>query len=172
MTGIEVELTDFEFKLACDLGRARYESAQAKYKDPYHNTATNNQFRNHQIGAHAEIGVCKHFGVYPEISGGQDNTSHDLILKGKRVDVKGSLLHDTELRAQKAAADRGIVDIYILAVVDCDTVFIKGWASHKDLVQPENLKEPIPKSPCYCLTQDDPRFHPFKSTKSVDTNNH
>lgn len=161
MTGIEVELTDFEMKIAKELGESRYNSAKS-YPNPTRETATNNQYRNHQIGAHAELAVCKHFDVYPELSGGQDHTAYDFILKGKRIDVKGSMKHDTELRAQKFAADKGTVDYYILAVVEAGQVFIKGWVSHKDLVQPENLKEPIPNKPCYCISQNDPRFHPFK----------
>jgi len=158
MTGIKIELTKLECDLAERLALDRIVSADRSYADPLIHNAGNNYIKNHRLGAYGEIAVCKHFNIYPEISGGQDNTDIDCTLNGKRIDVKAADFHQARLLVEKNAGDKGTVDIYILAIVEPPIVWIKGRTSAKRIVRPELITEPRKGKPCYTMEQSSPDF--------------
>lgn len=167
MEGIKVELTEFECKIADNLARARVKTADDKYEDPAKNYAGDDMSQTHTLGAYAELAVCKHFNIYPEISGGQEHTKYDVMLNGKRIDVKGATRHTDRLICEMNAGIRHPAEFYILAIIEGSTVWIKGGARGKDLLQEDRVICLRPNKPCFTMQQDDPLFHKL-STKCVD----
>ena len=88
----------------------------------------------------AELAVCKHFNVFPDISFEPRKGGHDCLINGKRVDVKSTKPGRTKVfMPEWKAADE--IDRYIYCYVEFRTVQIIGWYSHDDVFRTDNKEQ-------------------------------
>jgi hypothetical protein len=90
-------------------------------------------------GVIGEFAFCKHFNIFFDMGLSPRSGSYDCLLRGKRVDVKttryksGRLLATTKINYD--------VDIYVLAILEDNTVTFVGWTEREILTSAENLKD-------------------------------
>lgn len=92
-------------------------------------------------GILAEMAFGKQFNLYPDLSvyprkGGADLIAHN----GMKVDVKATRYKHGRLLIH---IDKPVeeVDIYVLGIVDGDTVDLVGYIKSADAIQPQNIKD-------------------------------
>lgn len=102
-------------------------------------------------GMMAEFAFCKHFNIFPDLVPGPRSGSYDCIYKGKRIDVK-STRHETG-RLLATLKDNPDVDIYVLGIIDGQTVHFPGFALKSDLCREENITN-LGHGQGYALNQD------------------
>lgn len=90
-------------------------------------------------GMMAEFAFCKHFNIFPDLVPGPRSGSCDCIYMGKRIDIKSTRYSNGKLLA--TTKDNPDVDIYVLAVIDGNTVVFPGYARKDDLCREENLTD-------------------------------
>ena len=90
-------------------------------------------------GMISEYAFCKHFNIFPDLIPSPRSGSCDCIYKGKRIDIK-STRHKTGklLATTKRNED---VDIYVLAIINGNEVIFPGYATAKQLIDPNNLSD-------------------------------
>jgi hypothetical protein len=77
----------------------------------------------------------------------------DAILKnGTTVDVKNTIYPNGKLLVRIGKEEKDI-DIYALVIGKFPSFKFAGWASYKDIINPE-LKKDLGYGPTYCLPQD------------------
>lgn len=109
------------------------------------------------LGTVSEFGFCKAFGAYPDLTVKPRSGGADVILNGRRWDIKatdrpaGRLLATTG----KQAAD---AEFYALAVVQENVVDFVGWASAGELLDPATVRD-LGHGPTHALDQS--ALHPF-----------
>jgi hypothetical protein len=108
-------------------------------------------------GVIAEYAFCKYFNVFPMISPSPRSGSYDCLLNGKRIDVKSTRYKDGKLLA--TLKDNPDVDVYVLAIVDGNTVAFPGYATKAQLCREENIAD-LGRGSGYVMTQD--RLTKFK----------
>lgn len=92
-------------------------------------------------GALAELACGKILNCYPDLSISPRKGGVDLVSRtGKRIDVKATRYKDGKL-AIHIDKNPEEVDIYILAVVDGNTVHIKGYINSQDAIKAENISD-------------------------------
>lgn len=89
-------------------------------------------------GMLAELAVAKQFNVYPDLSISPRHGGADLTLRGLKADVKASRYKKAHLCIHKDK-DPKAVDMYILTIVDGQSVEIVGFIESKDAIRDENL---------------------------------
>lgn len=109
-------------------------------------------------GMIAEYAFCKHFNIFPDIVPGPRSGSYDCLLNGRRVDVKSTRHKNGRLLA--TLKDNPDVDVYVLGIVDGNTVTFPGYVYKLQLCAEEN-KTDLGRGVGYALTQD--RLTPFAS---------
>ena len=92
-------------------------------------------------GILAEMAFGKQFNLYPDLSvyprkGGADLITH----QGLKVDIKATRYKSGRLLIH-IDKDVNEVDIYVLGVVDGDSVDFVGYIKSKEAIQPQNLKD-------------------------------
>jgi len=103
-------------------------------------------------GMMAEYAFCKRYNVFPDIVPGPRSGSYDCIYNGKRVDVKSTRYKDGRLLA--TLKDNPDVDVYVLGIIDGNTVTFPGFATKAQLCHPNN-KVDLGRGEGYALTQDE-----------------
>ena len=103
-------------------------NTQKKYLDPDVN------------GMAGEIAVAKYFNRYPDLTIGPHYSGYDLMIAGKKVDVKTTTRNPGWLQAKlkKKVTD---ADIYIMVTADMPHYTIQGGATAQDLIQQHNIKD-------------------------------
>jgi len=115
-------------------------NTQKKYLDPDVN------------GMAGEIAVAKYFNRYPDLTIGPHYSGYDLMIAGKKVDVKTTTRNPGWLQAKlkKKVTD---ADIYIMVTADMPHYTIQGGATAQDLIQQHNIKD-TGYGPNYTLEMD------------------
>ena len=104
------------------------------------------------MGFMAEYGFAKKMNCFPDLGLTPRSGSADGKMKsGKRYDVKSSDLRKARLLSTKKVNPD--VDIYVLCVVNGNTLDFKGWANKEDLIKDENEID-LGHGPGYALDQD------------------
>ena len=104
-------------------------------------------------GIIAEMAFGKQFNLYPDLSTYPRKSGADLITKtGLKVDVKATRYKTGRLliHVDKPVTE---VDIYVLGIVDGDTVDFIGYVRSEDAIQAQNLKD-LGHGVCYVIEQD------------------
>jgi len=92
------------------------------------------------IGMAGELAVCKYFNRWPDLSIGPHYSGHDLMVKGKRVDVKTTKYNPGYLQAKmKKTVDA--CDVYILVHSDFPSFEILGGATSEQLINPSTIRD-------------------------------
>lgn len=101
-----------------------------------------------------ELAFAKLHNVWPDLSLCPRSGSADLVVKGKRIDIKSTRRKDGRLLSTtKTNSD---VDVYVLAILEDHQVSFPGWAYADDLHTPERLTD-LGHGPTYALNQSDLR---------------
>lgn len=109
-------------------------------------------------GMIAEIAWHKHVGTYPDLSIRPRAGSADAVINGKRVDIKSTHRRDGKLLATVSKSKED-VDVFVLAIVNEDTVDFVGWATADELLSPETIID-LGYGPTHAIPQE--RLRPFK----------
>lgn len=136
---MKVELKPSEYSLAVQVTSARI------YVNQGHGVAEmqmgkDDPFKIFLDGLVAELAVCKHFNVCPDLSFEPRSGGHDCIIKDKRVDVKSTKPGRKYVYLPERKKDNPI-DIYIWCYVDFRTVDILGYFQPSDIFVDENLEQ-------------------------------
>ena len=91
-------------------------------------------------GMAGEIAVAKAFNRFPDLSVGPHRRGYDLIITGRKVDVKTTTYNPGYLQAKlnKRFED---ADIYLLVTADLPHYTIQGGATAQDLLRTTNIKD-------------------------------
>lgn len=96
-----------------------------------------NHVDSDQDGVLAEFIFAKWQNVFPDISIGPRAGSYDMIVKGKKIDIKstrhikGKLLSSMHVNPD--------IDIYVLAIIENDWVSFPGYAYKNELIKQSNI---------------------------------
>ena len=96
----------------------------------------------HYLGCLSELIVSKHFKckMNKEIYDNHGDSGHDLIINGKRAEVKlTTYINDPYLRVPIKNKSENI-DIYILCSTDYEFVYIVGWIEKEELLKEKPRK--------------------------------
>lgn len=91
-------------------------------------------------GFTAELAVCKHYNVWPELDSRSRKGGHDCVIRDYRVDVKS----EPEPKPWLYLPERkrlNWIDLYVWCVVRGPVVSCQGWASPAALFHPEYLEQ-------------------------------
>lgn len=110
-------------------------------------------------GIVAEIAFAKKMNCFPDISIAPRAGGYDVIVKQKKIDVKATRYPTGKLLAV-ASKNKNDSDIYVLAIVNDNTVTFPGWASAESLLSESNLTD-LGYGKTYALSQD--KLNKFKS---------
>ncbi len=104
------------------------------------------------VGMMAEYGFAKQMNTFPDLGLSPRSGSADGVMpSGKRYDVKASKHKGARLLSTlKVNPD---VDVYVLCVVDGNSLDFKGWAWKHELIRDENKKD-LGHGVGYALDQD------------------
>jgi hypothetical protein len=108
-------------------------------------------------GMMAEYAFCKHHNIFPDIVPGPRSGSCDCVYKGKRIDIKSTRYKNGRLLA--TLKDNPDVDLYVLGIIDGNTVTFPGYATKAQLCREEN-KVDLGRGVGYALDQD--QLTPFR----------
>ena len=89
-------------------------------------------------GICGEFAFCKAFNVYPDMTINPRSGGYDLIVKGKRVDIKTTKYKTGRLLATKNKKIED-ADIYVLVLSEKPSYTILGWCRSEDLIKNSNL---------------------------------
>ena len=109
-------------------------------------------------GMIGEYAFCKLMNVFPDIVPGPRSGSFDCVLKGKRIDVKSTRYKNGNLLA--TMKENPDVDVYVLALIEGNTVSFPGYASIEALIKPENIAD-LGHGKGYALCQE--KLTPWKT---------
>ncbi len=102
-------------------------------------------------GVIAEYAFAKKFNVFPDIGLSPRSGSYDGVYKDYRYDIKSTRYKTGKLLSTlKVNPD---VDMYILAIIEDNTVTFAGWALKDELIQKSNMKD-LGHGKGYCLSQN------------------
>lgn len=91
-------------------------------------------------GMAGEIAVAKYFNRYPDFSVGPHRRGYDLVVAGRKVDVKTTTYQRgfLQVKAHKKIED---ADIYVLVYANIPEYVIMGGAYSHELIQQQNIKD-------------------------------
>lgn len=98
-----------------------------------------------------ELAFAKAHNVWPDLSLKPRSGSADLLIGGKRIDIK-STRHPNGRLLGKCKVNED-VDIYVLAIINDHQVTFPGWAHRHELYDDNNLIN-LGHGVSYGLTQD------------------
>jgi hypothetical protein len=150
-----VELTDAEMLVVKMLGGMRSIVGRAAGVEDK-KVASLSGLTIDEDGMVAEYAFCKRYNIFPDIVPGPRSGSYDCLYNGKRVDIKSTRYKDGRLLA--TLKDNPDVDVYVLGIVDSNTVTFPGYATKPQLCREEN-KTDLGRGVGYALTQD--KLTPF-----------
>lgn len=103
-------------------------------------------------GVIAEYAFCRHWNIFFDLSSQARSGSYDCLLNNKRIDIKSTRYATGRLiKTLKPNPD---IDIYVLAIIDGNTVSFPGWISSENFIQEQNILNLSNKGDCYAMTQD------------------
>ena len=105
-------------------------------------------------GLMGEYAFCKWKNIIPDLIPAPRSGSSDCILKNQRIDIKTTRYKTGRLLA--TLKNNQDIDIYVLAILEDNTVDFVGWAKKKDLCQEKNIKN-LGHGNGYCLDQNELR---------------
>lgn len=94
-------------------------------------------------GLVAELAVCKHFNVCPDLSFEPRKGGADCVISGKKVDVKSTKPEKDRFYIPEWKAKNDI-DLYIFCHVKFRTTTILGWMRPENIFRDDN-REPSPQ---------------------------
>lgn len=113
------------------------------------------------LGTVAEIAFCKRFSAYPDLTINPRRGGADVVLRGKRWDIKATD-HGNGRLITTVGKTHGSADYYALAVVDDCRVDFIGWAPSARLIDDSAVKD-LGHGPTYVLERD--QLQPFPDEK-------
>lgn len=102
-------------------------------------------------GLIAEYAFCKKWNIHLDFTIETRAGSYDCLLKKKRIDVKSTRIKSGHLAVK--LAQNPDVDIFVLAIIDGNTVTFPGWANAEDVYQESTIKN-LGHGEGHCLTQN------------------
>ena len=108
-------------------------------------------------GMIGEYAFCKKMNIFPDLIPGPRSGSYDCIFMGKRIDVKTTRRKNGRLLS--TLKDNDDVDIYVLAIIDGNTVRFPGFALKKEFCIKDNHVQ-LGHGIGYGMTQD--KLRPWK----------
>jgi len=88
-------------------------------------------------GVIAEYAFCQKMNIFPDLVPSPRSGSADCLFMGKRIDIKSTRYRDGMLLA--TMKENPDVDIYVLAIVSGRKVVFPGFATKKQLINPDNI---------------------------------
>jgi hypothetical protein len=102
-------------------------------------------------GVIAEYVFCKHWNIFFDLSSEARSGSFDCLLNNKRIDIKSTRYATGKLiKTLKPNPD---IDIYVLAIINGNTVTFPGWITSNAFIQEENIMNLSNKGDCYAVEQ-------------------
>lgn len=148
---MKIKLSESEIKICEWLAKNRYqnnrkENVQDKKIGPQSCDLTDLD------GICGEFAFCKAFNLYPDMSVSPRKGGYDLVVKGKRVDVKTTRYKTGKLLATR---DKKLEDsdVYVLVLSEPPVFTIIGWCNSSDLIKDNNLVD-LGYGLTYCLPQN------------------
>ena len=87
-----------------------------------------------------EIAVAKYFNRYPDLTVGPHHSGYDLIVAGKKVEVK-TTSYNPGLLQQSLKKKVTDADIYVLVHIDLPDCNIIGGVAAKDFIAQSNVRD-------------------------------
>jgi len=93
------------------------------------------------IGMVAEVAFSKWRNTYPDLSIKPRSGGVDAIVNGRKVEVKATTRKNGRLLATLDKADKDGAEYYALAIVDGNVVTFPGYATARELLRKENIRD-------------------------------
>lgn len=134
---MKIILNDAEFLMLKTLGGMRSIVARsAGVKDA--KMGDQNGLEADIDGLMGEYAFCKWKNLFPDLVPSPRSGSCDCILDGKKIDIKTTRYKTGKLLA--TLKDNQDVDIYVLGIIDGNSVDFIGWAKKEELCDKNNIK--------------------------------
>ena len=147
---IKVELLDTELAIIRMIAATRTMTARSSNVKDAKMTSTSGLDIDFD-GLMAEYAYCKHYNLFLGIDPAPRSGSYDCKHGQYRIDIKSTRYKNGRLvTTLKHNPD---VDIYILAIIEGNTVEFVGYVKSEDLYQEENKKD-LGRGIGYCLEQE------------------
>lgn len=123
-----------------------------------------NAIENDEDGFIGEYAFCKANNLFPDITGIPRRRGYDCLFKGHRIDVKTTKYKNGKLMVYDS--NNTEVDVYVMAIVDGDTVTFPGYCTVKRFYE-ESAKFANSDGQTfrYEMTQD--KLTPWKEDMSI-----
>jgi hypothetical protein len=155
---MKVTLDDGEMATAHFLATTRRLTAQAaKVKDKRYR-GNISAIGMDILGTVSELAWSKQWGIYPDLSPSPRRGGVDSFVNGKRIDIKATHHQNGRLIAP-IHKDADAVDVYVLAIVDENTVDFVGYAYSHELFSDQALVD-LGQGLTHVLPQS--KLHRFK----------
>lgn len=158
-----VELNDTEMLICTQIAMMRNQIARAAGVKDKLLWKDGNKLHIETIGVMAELAFCKWANIYPELDVKNQSGTTDVIYQGWKCDIKATNRKDGRLMVSQWKKKESS-DVYILGIIDGNSVDFAGYALTDDIMQEANLKD-LGYGPTYCMDQD--RLARFKDASQV-----
>jgi hypothetical protein len=158
-----VELNDTEVLICTQVAMMRNQIARAAGVKDKLVWKEGNKLRIETIGVMAELAFCKWANIYPELDVKNQSGTTDVIYQGWKCDIKATERADGQLMVSQWKKKESS-DVYILGIIDANSVDFSGYALTDDIMQEANLKD-LGYGPTFCMAQD--QLTRFKDASQV-----
>jgi len=145
-----VQLTDSELAVCQMIGNMRHIACRSNFVTDTQ-VGKQGKFDIDQDGVIGEYAFCKYHNIFMSVDLSIRSGSFDCMIRGKRIDVKTTRVKNGRLI--KTLKENQDVDIYVLAILDGNTVTFPGWIEKENFTKPENISD-LGHGKTYVLTQD------------------
>lgn len=133
----KVELSQSELKICEWLAKNRFSNNRSS-KVVDKKIGPQSCYETDLEGICGEFALCKMLNLYPDMSIHSRSGGHDILLNGKKIDVKTTKYKTGKLLAVKnKKADSA--DIYILLIGKRPSYTFAGWSFNYELLSEDNL---------------------------------
>lgn len=149
MKQYSVSLTEEEAEIAEFIAKRRNKANRAQ--GVHDNVDKEQSIEVDILGMKGELGLCKIFGLYPDLDVGH-RPFHDVVLpSGMTVDVKTTKYKTGHLAVSPKKKDKPS-DIYALVLINDDnTVSLAGWLPYEEVID----SKIHPKYGCHWISQSE-----------------
>ena len=158
-----VELNDTEVLICTQVAMMRNQMNRAAGVKDKLVWKEGNKLRIETIGVMAELAFCKWANIYPELDVKNQSGTTDVIYQGWKCDIKATERADGQLMVSQWKKKESS-DVYILGIIDGNSVDFSGYALTDDIMQEANLKD-LGYGPTFCMAQD--QLTRFKDASQV-----
>ena len=158
-----VELNDTEVLICTQVAMMRNQIARAAGVKDKLVWKEGNKLRIETIGVMAELAFCKWANIYPELDVKNQAGTTDVVYQGWKCDIKATERADGQLMVSQWKKKESS-DVYILGIIDGNSVDFSGYALTDDIMQEANLKD-LGYGPTFCMAQD--QLTRFKDASQV-----